>query len=92
MRRRLHVYYSGAVQGVGFRYTAQEIASDLGIEGWVRNLRDGRVEILADGEEKALNNFLARIKNEMGRYIHDLSVRWGEVAGQINRFLIKILL
>ena len=89
MRRRLHVYYSGAVQGVGFRYTAQEIASDLGIEGWVRNLRDGRVEILADGEEKALNNFLARIKNEMGRYIHDLSVRWGEVAGEFNGFEIR---
>ena len=55
--KRIHVFYSGQVQGVGFRYTVQDIAASFGIAGWFRNLRDGRVEVVAEGKEMDLKEF-----------------------------------
>lgn len=52
--RRLHVFWSGRVQGVGFRYTAESAALEIRLTGWVRNLPDGRVEVVAAGEEPRL--------------------------------------
>lgn len=48
--KRYHILVSGYVQGVGFRYYTKKTANNLGIKGWVRNLTDGRVEIMAEGE------------------------------------------
>ena len=48
----IHIYYSGTVQGIGFRYTVERLTSELGICGWVRNLPDGRVEMEAEGTEE----------------------------------------
>ncbi len=48
MKKQVRVYYSGRVQGVGFRFTAESIANDLGVTGWVKNSRDGGVEIVAE--------------------------------------------
>lgn len=59
----LHGYVSGKVQGVYYRQSAQEQAERLDIDGWVRNLEDGRVELLVEGEEEAvreLEKWLAR--------------------------------
>ena len=53
MTKRFHAYYSGSVQGVGFRFAAQRAASNFGLTGWVRNLGDGRVEVLCEGKEPA---------------------------------------
>jgi acylphosphatase len=58
------------VQGVGFRYTARSIATGFAVAGYVRNLRDGRVELVAEGEPAELDKFLAAISVAMGRYIH----------------------
>lgn len=58
-KKQLHVFISGTVQGVSFRANALRMASMLGLSGWVRNLPDGRVELMAHGEEKALRNLLA---------------------------------
>ena len=64
------VYYSGAVQGVGFRATAASIARrHPAIRGWVRNLPDGRVELLADGTPQSVESFLADIRARMDGYI-----------------------
>ena len=57
MMKRYHYYVSGEVQGVGFRYKAQRIASRLGLTGWVRNLPDGRVELELQGEEIEIDRF-----------------------------------
>jgi len=71
MNRQVHVFYSGTVQGVGFRYTTEDFARDLGVTGWVRNVRDGRVEVLAEADEEVLKAFLEKIREYFGRYIRD---------------------
>jgi len=64
------VYYSGSVQGVGFRMTAMRLSRRYsGVRGWVRNLPDGRVELLADGNAKSVDAFLADIRERMAEYI-----------------------
>ena len=55
------VFYSGMVQGVGFRYTILRFAKEMGIKGWVRNLEDGRVQILAQGPSEEVEAFLKQV-------------------------------
>jgi acylphosphatase len=75
------------VQGIGFRYTAQNIAENLGIYGWVKNLEDGRVEIVAESEEKNLKEFLDKIsKGPLSRYIKDADISWEKSAGEFDSF------
>jgi acylphosphatase len=88
--KRLHVFYSGRVQGVGFRYIARNIASGLGLDGWVRNLMDGRVEVVSEGEEKVLKKFLDNIKSEsLGHYITDIDIRWEAPTREFKGFDIR---
>jgi acylphosphatase len=60
--RRVHVFVSGRVQGVNFRWNTKIFADKLGVNGWVRNLPDGRVEIVAEGDEKEIERFLNYVK------------------------------
>ncbi|MGB9621320.1 MAG: acylphosphatase [Brevinematia bacterium] len=55
---KLHAIVSGRVQGVGFRYFVQRQAIKLGLKGWVKNREDGKVEVLAFGEEENINKLL----------------------------------
>ncbi len=65
---RKHMYISGDVQGVGFRYRANYAAKELGLTGFVRNLYDGRVEIEVQGERELIPRFLGEI--DAGHYVH----------------------
>ncbi len=56
-----HLVVSGRVQGVGFRYFVVREAEALGLSGWVRNLPDGRVEVVVDGDEPLLDTFVGRL-------------------------------
>ncbi len=56
---RVHLFISGLVQGVGYRAAAMQTARRLGLSGWVRNLPDGRVEAVAEGEREAVDAFVA---------------------------------
>ena len=58
---RMHVYFSGRVQGVGFRFTACRLARPLGLTGWVKNLWDGRVEMEVQGDELAISQMIEQI-------------------------------
>jgi len=87
--KRIHVIYSGRVQGVGFRYTAEEIASQCGLRGWVRNRRDGSVELVVEGSEAALREFLGGMQNgPLGRNIFDAEVSWQAATGEFEDFYI----
>jgi acylphosphatase len=89
MNKRIHAYYSGSVQGVGFRFTAERTALSLNLTGWVRNLEDGRVEVLCEGVEPALKEFLDKIKDVFGRYISDADVEWCAPSGEFDEFDIR---
>ena len=90
MKKQLHVYFSGTVQGVGFRYTAERLASGMGVGGWVKNLPDGRVELLCEGEEDRLAELLRKITGGIMReYISDTDAAWSGAAGELQDFEIR---
>lgn len=64
MRVRKRIYFSGRVQGVGFRYQATRLARGLGLTGYVKNLWDGRVELEAQGEEKAVLELMGALNRQ----------------------------
>ena len=72
VRRRL--YYSGHVQGVGFRITSQKLAQDYAVGGYVRNLDDGRVELVAEGEPAQVDALVGAIGRRLGGHIRDVRV------------------
>jgi acylphosphatase len=67
------VFFSGRVQGVGFRFTCQSLARGFEVAGFVRNLPDGRVELVAEGESGELDAFLASIRHAMSTYIKNVT-------------------
>lgn len=89
MKKQVHVYYRGMVQGVGFRYTAQDLARESGVCGWAKNLSDGRVEITAEAEEEALKDFVKKIDEFLGGYIRDKEIKWLPATGEFNDFGIR---
>jgi len=85
----VHILVEGRVQGVGFRYFVQAQANQLGLTGWVRNLEDGRVEILAEGGKKDLLDLLDRVRSgPRGSFISDLKFEWMEATGSRKYFMI----
>jgi acylphosphatase len=82
---RLHAFIDGEVQGVGFRYSAKRHAVSIGVTGWVRNLSDGRVEILAEGENSQLADMLAWLHHGP-RSAHVNSVEHDELSTEPKQF------
>jgi len=86
---RAIVHYSGTVQGVGFRYTAVHIARQFPrVSGTVRNLPDGRVELIAEGPEADLSDFLQRLERTMEGYIRSKRVTRAPATGEFRDFRI----
>jgi acylphosphatase len=83
------VHYSGNVQGVGFRDTAVKIAQDYPVTGWVKNLSDGRVELLAEGPADALDDFLKAIRVKWKDNIKDAKVEEQKVSGKYRKFTVE---
>lgn len=82
------VVYTGRVQGVGFRATAVMLAQEFPISGWVRNLSDGRVELLAEGERQHVEAFLTAIRHYWGPAIHDEQADWRPATGTYRGFRV----
>ena len=88
VQRRVY-HFSGRVQGVGFRYTAQHIARGHPVKGYVRNLPDGRVEMVMEAEEKDMDAVVASLKREMDRNIQRVDVSNGKPTGEFADFSIR---
>jgi acylphosphatase len=90
MRKRATVFYSGRVQGVGFRYTTREIACGYELTGYARNLHDGRVELVAEGAEQEVTAFLEAVRaSQLGSHIRNADVNWSDATDEFQGFGIR---
>ena len=87
-RQQMHVYYEGRVQGVGFRYSVLMVARGFEVTGWIRNLADGRVELVAEGDKLEVCNFVAALEEEMRGYIVRPEKVISEATGEFPSFKI----
>lgn len=88
-RCRLRVCYEGRVQGVGFRHTAKRTATGFEVTGIVRNLADGRVELVAEGERTELDEFRKAIRDAgLAGFIRQEHVTWSVATGEHRGFEI----
>lgn len=85
------VLYSGHVQGVGFRYNVKSIARGFEVTGTVRNLTDGRVELIAEGQREELEAFRVAIRDSgLAGFIRDENVSWSDAKNDIRGFEIVL--
>ena len=88
-RSRMQVFYSGRVQGVGFRYTVKSLAAGFEVAGTVRNLLDGRVELVAEGAREELAAFQRAVQDsEVGPFVKHEQVLWEPATGGFRGFEI----
>lgn len=88
-RQRLQNFYSGRVQGVGFRFTVKMLARGFEVTGTVRNLQDGRVELAAEGEKTELEDFRKAIQDsELGSLIRQEEASWADAKNEFRGFEI----
>jgi len=85
---RSEVLYSGRVQGVGFRWTARQIAEGFAVTGFVKNLADRRVQLVVEGAPDEIDRFLAEIAERMGDHIRDISAASAPAKGEFHTFEI----
>ena len=83
------IHFSGIVQGVGFRYTTQRVAGGFAVTGFVRNLADGRVEVVAEGPPGEIRRFVEAIRAEIGNYISDVEESVGPADDRFRNFKIR---
>ena len=88
-RSRMHIFYSGHVQGVGFRYTVKSVAAGFEVVGIVRNLIDGRVELVGEGPREELEAFRNAIREAgLDHFIRNEELSWSEATGEFRGFEI----
>lgn len=84
-----HVFISGRVQGVGFRYFIQQNAADLNLKGWAKNLADGRVEVVISGNSDRIEQMINKLKEGPSfARVHDLEVN-SESTDDFSGFSIR---
>jgi acylphosphatase len=86
---RREVYYSGRVQGVGFRYTVRWVASRFAVTGFVRNLSDGRVQLVAEGRPGEIQRMIEAVDEQMGQYIAETQEHVAPASGRFQAFEIR---
>jgi len=87
--KRVHAYFAGLVQGVGFRYTAIRMARRTGVTGWTKNLHDGRVEIVAEGSQSRLEQFLRELREYFETDVRDVQTAWQDATGEFAGFDVR---
>lgn len=87
-QRCIHLFFSGRVQGVGFRFRALNQAQKYTLKGWVKNLPDGRVELLAQGKANDLDGFLANLRQEFEGKLTDCQIQEEELREDCRDFQV----
>lgn len=89
MKARAHIFVSGWVQGVFFRDQTQKWANSLSVTGWVRNLKDGRVEVMAEGDEEKVEDLISQLKQgpSLAR-VENVDVDWEDYKGEFEDFSV----
>jgi len=82
-------HFSGRVQGVGFRYTVKNIALQYNVGGYVRNLPDGRVELVMEGPDAEMDHLVADVNDRMRDYVRDVDRQVLPASNEFNRFSIQ---
>lgn len=87
--KRVHLFISGDVQGVGFRAWVVRQAKELGLTGWVKNREDGAVEVIAEGLKHDLEEFIKRCHDgpELS-WVESIDTQWQEATGEFVHFAI----
>ncbi len=87
---RLHALVDGSVQGVGFRAFVIDNAQSLGLKGWVRNLYDGRVEVLAEGPRDDLEKLLEKLRlGPRSAFVTEVEKEWLPATGEYKYFNVR---
>jgi acylphosphatase len=88
--KSINVRISGSVTGVGFRYFTNRLASIFNLTGYVRNCPEGDVEVVAEGCQRDLNDFVKQLKNgPKTSRIDSVDIEWGDYTGRFKEFHIK---
>lgn len=87
LRRTVH--FNGRVQGVGFRYTTRNIAMRYNVHGYVRNLPDGRVELVMEGPEEEMDGVVADIRRKMAGYVRGIEDDTTAATNEFEHFSIR---
>lgn len=89
-RKRLHAIVLGIVQGVGYRYFTLWEAARLGVTGYVRNLPDGSVEVVAEGTKEQLERLLERLQQgPPAALVKRVITKWEDARGEFDRFAVR---
>lgn len=88
-KKRIHVLFDGRVQGVGFRFTAERIALNLGLRGWVMNLPDRRVELVCEGRVEDLRDLLKKINSAFPDFVREQNVQWTPCRDEFSDFRVR---
>jgi acylphosphatase len=87
---RVRILIEGRVQGVGFRANTRRIAKQLGLKGWTRNLRDGKVEIIAEGEPVLVERLIQWCQSgPSSAYVSKVKSVQSNATGEFERFTVK---
>ncbi|MDB5099405.1 MAG: acyP [Cyanobacteria bacterium RYN_339] len=85
--QRVHLYVSGRVQGVFYRASTEAVATPLHLTGWVRNLHDGRVEVVAEGPQEALDRLVQWChRGPDAAQVAGVDVTWSDATGEFGGF------
>ncbi|MFQ6038942.1 MAG: acylphosphatase [Candidatus Aminicenantales bacterium] len=89
MKARAHIFVSGRVQGVFFRDHTRRWASSLGLTGWVRNVPDGRVEVLVEGDKQRIEDLIRKLREGPPMaWVSDVKTEWADFRGEFPDFRI----
>ncbi len=88
-KKQIHVMLDGRVQGVGYRFYAQKIAASIGLVGEIKNLPDGRVEVIAEGDESMLKSFITKLRQgPVSADVRSVDVDWHEATNSYKEFFV----